>query len=99
MKGKPTETADLSSCKLIYTRLIAREYAWDLTRLACGQQLYSLVCLRSPCHWDQDLSLVHELVFLEPIPYGGWDALLSFDAEGRSLILTQLDMQGLVDSP
>lgn len=37
----------------------------------CGRQFCSLVCLRGPWQWDQDLSLVCALVLLEPIPYSG----------------------------
>lgn len=35
---------------------------------AFGQELCSLVCFKCPWQWEQDISLVNELAFWNPIP-------------------------------
>lgn len=55
--------------ELTNSRPTAEKPAWDWTSPPappCGLQLYSLVCLRGPWVWDQDLSLEHQLAFWSP---------------------------------
>lgn len=58
------EKADLSSWELKDSGLTAGQPALDQTRPPVyGRQLYSLICLRYSCQWDQDLSIGHQLAF------------------------------------
>ena len=56
---KPTKKADQRSWGLRDSRLIAGNLYEPVQTCvlpsACGWQLCSLVCLRSPWQWDQDL--------------------------------------------
>lgn len=61
-----TEKAKPSSWELMNSRLTTVEPVWEWTRLSTsGRQLYILFFFWDPWKWDQDLSLVHELVFLK----------------------------------
>lgn len=89
--GEPAETIYLRLWLLMNSRSKAGEPTRDQTSAgtsAYGQELCSLVCFRGPRQWEQDLSLVNELAFWNPITMVG--VLLSLGAGRRSLVLPHL---------
>lgn len=96
MMVKPKKTADLSLWEIMDSRQTAMEQEWDWPRLfVAGWELGSLVfcgTLSSGTRiFPWCMSWVFETYSL------CWDALFRFDAEGRDLVLNQVDMPCFVD--
>ena len=89
MTGKFTQTAEPNSWELTNSRKTIGVSAHYQTRpSACGLQFSSLVCLRSPWQWDQDLSLMYELAFWTPFPMVQY--FLSLDSGERDMFCLNL---------
>lgn len=78
-------------------RLTAGRPAWDLTRMSAYEpKLCNLVGLWNTWQWNQDPSLVHELFEAHSI----WcDALLNLNSEASGLVVPQVNVLRVVDSP